>query len=569
MSNTVIRAIALIIALTIAVGVVFIPSAITSHANPAVAPMVAQNADALLKAFIGAILAGAVGEAVSQTDLDIVLENIQIGQDSMIELKPSFISQSTGAQRIIFERLKGAWAETVVKQGSVTDNAFKNGLITTTVINGMPEMKFKKDFLALLTMAVGERLFWFSNKAVEKVEKVENGYAALITHGRSVTFGAYTYQSIKGVTNWFLVNRAVSSSNTQNGDTFRLVPYFSHNGEIYISSARPVSDSSFALGFYPVFLNSDNPTRYYMNFRDLVNSGTLLNSRSYLVVREVNTAMMYTGFDWEYNLREGEFVLRYMPIYSQIGYRELAYHNISTGFRIYLPNHFIKVSTGEHVDWRDVWVEDIGNDVLPNIPDMHLMVTRTAEDGTTIEDVIKGKVPGVDNLGFDVISLPKPWLEDIIDKAIDKGLVSTDPDIAINSAGDILVDGTNIKDLEKALEGTKTDTLDLAFVLPDAGSWKSDFNMNMVIDRFPFSLPWDLQYVMGMLRVQPKPPIFTYNIRLGQQGSWFYIDREMTIDPTIFRGKSGVDMIQVFIRFISVILVVIALIKATLRIMPI
>jgi len=169
MSNTVIRAIALIIALTIAVGVVFIPSAITSHANPAVAPMVAQNADALLKAFIGAILAGAVGEAVSQTDLDIVLENIQIGQDSMIELKPSFISQSTGAQRIIFERLKGAWAETVVKQGSVTDNAFKNGLITTTVINGMPEMKFKKDFLALLTMAVGERLFWFSNKAVEKV----------------------------------------------------------------------------------------------------------------------------------------------------------------------------------------------------------------------------------------------------------------------------------------------------------------------------------------------------------------------------------------------------------------
>lgn len=77
--------------------------------------------------------------------------------------------------------------------------------------------------------------------------------------------------------------------------------------------------------------------------------------------------------------------------------------------------------------------------------------------------------------------------------------------------------------------------------------------LHKATQKFPFSLPWDLAYLVGCLRAEPKPPVFEYEIGGVFGGAKFRVD--MTF----------LDPIMPFVRSMQVIAFCALLVIATSR----
>lgn len=120
-------------------------------------------------------------------------------------------------------------------------------------------------------------------------------------------------------------------------------------------------------------------------------------------------------------------------------------------------------------------------------------------------------------------------------------------------AGDISEIKDILKEWAKAAEAEAA-AENLDYDLPDV----------TIIDKFPFSLPFDVYYVLDLLCAEPKKPIFTIPIKTTIKIGNFRqsIDEKIVLDLTIFK-IGNVDMVQAFINSVVTISFVFALIAGT------
>lgn len=120
-------------------------------------------------------------------------------------------------------------------------------------------------------------------------------------------------------------------------------------------------------------------------------------------------------------------------------------------------------------------------------------------------------------------------------------------------AGDISAIKDILKEWAKAAEAEAA-AENLDFDLPDV----------TIIDKFPFSLPFDVYYVLDLLCTDPKKPIFTIPIKTTlKAGEFSYtVDKTITLDLTTFK-IGNVDMVQAVINTGVTIAFVFALIAGT------
>lgn len=89
---------------------------------------------------------------------------------------------------------------------------------------------------------------------------------------------------------------------------------------------------------------------------------------------------------------------------------------------------------------------------------------------------------------------------------------------------------------------------------------------SFIIDKFPFSLPFDLYHIVTLFVRDPVEPIFTIPIEteINAFGLNEKIDEEIVLDLTMFQ-INGVDIVQAVLRFSIIVGYVIMLIKLTTK----
>ena len=126
--------------------------------------------------------------------------------------------------------------------------------------------------------------------------------------------------------------------------------------------------------------------------------------------------------------------------------------------------------------------------------------------------------------------------------------------------------------LKSAMEGCKAEMQKQTGILgdiydilnPDPCDPSIDPPKVPIIDKFPFSLPWDFYNLITIFVADEKPPIFKVPIKttIDTGGLGYEIDEEITLDLTQFR-IGGVDMVRAITRSAFIILAVLGLIFAT------
>jgi hypothetical protein len=266
-------------------------------------------------------------------------------------------------------------------------------------------------------------------------------------------------------------------------------------------------------------------------------------------------------------------------------------------------------------------------------PEIHLVWSKVLHDGLILEDVLRRSIPAP-ILGFGygemggTITVPKPDIQKVIEKAIKEGIVPSNSDIVIDSTGAVTVDGICINELAKILgiiigdianpptdltgiiellqqilgrqltqeeleriqaaldvqtgalwdilskiteqAQVQTDILAEVRVLtqtaqaPPNGGFV-DPNIPFFQDRFPFSLPQDFVNLLGLIKEDEKVPIFKYDFKLKNELLGIDIDREIVIDPTMFRTENGTDIFRAFVRFAIIVLFAVGLIRLSIK----
>lgn len=127
-----------------------------------------------------------------------------------------------------------------------------------------------------------------------------------------------------------------------------------------------------------------------------------------------------------------------------------------------------------------------------------------------------------------------------------KGTVSVD-----SKTKDITVTNEATKEAELVIEQSKPADIDI----PDSDT---------IIDKFPFSLPFDLYRMLTIFVAEEKKPIFTVPIKtsFGWSDIEVNVDESFTLDFTQFQ-IGGVDIVQCLIRTSFYVLFVAFLIKIT------
>lgn len=127
-----------------------------------------------------------------------------------------------------------------------------------------------------------------------------------------------------------------------------------------------------------------------------------------------------------------------------------------------------------------------------------------------------------------------------------KGTVSVD-----SKTKDITVTNEATKEAELVIEQSKPGDIDI----PDSDT---------IIDKFPFSLPFDLYRMLTIFVAEEKKPIFTVPIKtsFGWSNIEVNVDESFTLDFTQFQ-IGGVDIVQCLIRTSFYVLFVAFLIKIT------
>lgn len=217
------------------------------------------------------------------------------------------------------------------------------------------------------------------------------------------------------------------------------------------------------------------------------------------------------------------------------------------------------------------------------------------------------------------INVPRTEEEDIIAKAIQLGLISPDSLLTIGEDGSIThADGITLDKLAELIEAigdgqlkfedvqsyldmltqlvgagnltaseqkilldsinnyAKTQTTDItairkaveAIAAEDTLTFDSDIELEKsdfsVMSKFPFSLPYDLYYVLSLLCAEPKEPIFEVPLKSKLKNSVidYELNEKIVLDLTVFR-LNGYDMVRIFANTMSILLFVVCLIAAT------
>lgn len=118
-------------------------------------------------------------------------------------------------------------------------------------------------------------------------------------------------------------------------------------------------------------------------------------------------------------------------------------------------------------------------------------------------------------------------------------------------SGDISKINENIASIAKALEN---DTENLDFEVPSS----------TIIDKFPFSIPFDFYNIITLLVENPKDPVFYININtdLNSFGIDQKIDESIKLDLTVFK-YNGYDIVRIITNATSIILFSLCLISGT------
>ena len=92
---------------------------------------------------------------------------------------------------------------------------------------------------------------------------------------------------------------------------------------------------------------------------------------------------------------------------------------------------------------------------------------------------------------------------------------------------------------------------------------------SIIIEKFPFSIPFDLYRVLTLFVREPKEPVFKMPIKttITVGGLNYPIDEETVLDLTIFK-VNGFDILQIILRFSVLFGFVVMLIKLTPKITP-
>lgn len=132
------------------------------------------------------------------------------------------------------------------------------------------------------------------------------------------------------------------------------------------------------------------------------------------------------------------------------------------------------------------------------------------------------------------------------------GSGATKGSVSVNSkTKDITVTNEATKEAELVIEQSKPGDIDI----PDSDT---------IIDKFPFSLPFDLYRLLTIFVAEEKKPIFTVPIQtsFGWSDIEVNVDESFTLDFTQFQ-IGGVDIVQCLIRTSFYVLFVAFLIKIT------
>ena len=132
------------------------------------------------------------------------------------------------------------------------------------------------------------------------------------------------------------------------------------------------------------------------------------------------------------------------------------------------------------------------------------------------------------------------------------GSGATKGSVSVNSkTKDITVTNEATKEAELVIEQSKPGDIDI----PDSDT---------IIDKFPFSLPFDLYRMLTIFVAEEKKPIFTVPIKtsFGWSDIEVNVDESFTLDFTQFQ-IGGVDIVQCLIRTSFYVLFVAFLIKIT------
>ncbi len=135
------------------------------------------------------------------------------------------------------------------------------------------------------------------------------------------------------------------------------------------------------------------------------------------------------------------------------------------------------------------------------------------------------------------------------------GSGATKGSVSVNSkTKDITVTNEATKEAELVIEQSKPGDIDI----PDSDT---------IIDKFPFSLPFDLYRLLTIFVAEEKKPIFTVPIQtsFGWSDIEVNVDESFTLDFTQFQ-IGGVDIVQCLIRTSFYVLFVAFLIKITPKI---
>lgn len=159
------------------------------------------------------------------------------------------------------------------------------------------------------------------------------------------------------------------------------------------------------------------------------------------------------------------------------------------------------------------------------------------------------------------IIIPYTPIENLYRKSHEQGLVPYNPDITIDNTGAVSIGGVKTETLVKTLEGTGEQDIDLDIELPE----------NQLIDKFPFSLPFDLIRIIKIFVYPEKEPVFTIPIKAsfttgdgnaGIEGVLVEIDEELVLDLTMFK-VGDVDIVKILINSIIYVFWALFLIRIT------
>lgn len=167
--------------------------------------------------------------------------------------------------------------------------------------------------------------------------------------------------------------------------------------------------------------------------------------------------------------------------------------------------------------------------------------------------VSAAKTGAIENKRNDV-SIPLTGVENTIGNMGLAGVGSgaTKGTVSVNSkTKDITVTNEATKEAELVIEQSKPGDIDI----PDSDT---------IIDKFPFSLPFDLYRLLTIFVADEKKPIFTVPIKtsFGWSDIEVNVDESFTLDFTQFQ-IGGVDIVQCLIRTSFYVLFVAFLIKIT------